>query len=614
MSKLVSDYAKVETSAKVKDILRHYCIQDWQSEPHHQHQNAAERRYQTIKRYTSTILDRTGAPPETWFLVLKYVCYVLNHTYVDKLGTVPLEKLTGQTHDISILLPFSFWEPVYYATGDALGYNSSVSFPSQTAEGKGRFVGFGESVGDALTFQVLTDDTKNLIYRSSVRSANTTPPNLRLDALEGEPATIQDLDDIDSVLDSSITQPSLDVDNSLHTDLTRMFHDTEDSCFVDDRLMLVKDYNKVLDNLESVHDGNPDPEDRLWRFKAIVDHQGPLYRNSKGYKGSLYNVLVQWEDGTESFEPLNVIAEDNPIACAEYAQSNKLLNKTGWKHFKNLLGTKLKINRFRHLNKTAFNPNVPKFKFGLQVPRTAKEAYEIDAKLGQTKWANAIHTELEQIHNYETFENLGKDAKPPEGYKKITVRFVFDIKHDGWHKARLVAGGHLTDEPDDSVYSSVVSLRDLRLVIFAGEQNELITWAADVGNAYLESFTKEKVYIVAGPEFGELEGCILIIVKALYGLRSSGLRWHERFADTLRDLGFSVCKASPDVWMRPTKDCYEYIAVYVDDLAIAAKDPKAIVDILQNKYNYKLKGVGPIDYHLGGNFGRDPGLYANIWS
>ena len=108
------------------------------------------------------------------------------------------------------------------------------------------------------------------------------------------------------------------------------------------------------------------------------------------------------------------------------------------------------------------------------------------------------------------------------------------------------------------------------------------------------------------PEFGELEGCTLVINKALYGLRSSGLRWHERFADTLRDLGFSICKASPDVWMRPATDYYEYIAVYVDDLAIVAKEPKVIVDVLQNKYNYKLKGVGPIDYHLGGNFTCDP--------
>ena len=48
------------------------------------------------------------------------------------------------------------------------------------------------------------------------------------------------------------------------------------------------------------------------------------------------------------------------------------------------------------------------------------------------------------------------------------------------------------------------------------------------------------MYIVAGPEFGELEGHVLIIQKALYGLKSSGLRWHERFADVLRGVGFEL--------------------------------------------------------------------------
>ena len=68
--------------------------------------------------------------------------------------------------------------------------------------------------------------------------------------------------------------------------------------------------------------------------------------------------------------------------------------------------------------------------------------------------------------------------------------------------------------------------------------NRLNIWATDNGYAYLEALTKEKVYIVAGPEFGNLEGHILVINKAIYGLRSSGLRWREKLADTLRDMSF----------------------------------------------------------------------------
>ena len=212
---------------------------------------------------------------------------------------------------------------------------------------------------------------------------------------------------------------------------------------------------------------------------------------------------------------------------------------------------------------------------------------------------------MNQLHDYETFEDLGKNSPGPAGFKKIRVHFVFDVKHDGRHKARLVFGGHLTDDPVDSVYSGVVSLRSLRLVIFLAELNNLTLWGADVGNAYLEAYTKEKVYIVAGKGFGKLEGHTLKISKALYGLKSSGLRWHEKFADTLRHMGFEISKADPDVWMRRNDDVWEYIAVYVDDLAIAAKDPKKICDTLITKYKYKLKGVGPLSYHLGCDFFRD---------
>ena len=56
----------------------------------------------------------------------------------------------------------------------------------------------------------------------------------------------------------------------------------------------------------------------------------------------------------------------------------------------------------------------------------------------------------------------------------------------------------------------------------------------------------------------------------------------------------------------PGGTCYEYIAVYVDDLAIAAKDPQAFCHELKKRYNLKLKGVGPLEYHLGCTYKKDP--------
>ena len=67
-------------------------------------------------------------------------------------------------------------------------------------------------------------------------------------------------------------------------------------------------------------------------------------------------------------------------------------------------------------------------------------------------------------------------------------------------------------------------------------------------------------------------------------------------------MGFTSSTVEPDIWIRLNKDVYEYIAVYVDDLAIVAKNPKSMYNTLLNKHKFKLKGTGPISYHLGMGF------------
>ena len=148
--------------------------------------------------------------------------------------------------------------------------------------------------------------------------------------------------------------------------------------------------------------------------------------------------------------------------------------------------------------------------------------------------------ELSQIHEYKVFKDTGKaqfhngKAVTPDGFQKIRVHFVYAVKHDGRFKARLVADGHLTKEPVESIYSGVVSLRSLRMVVFLSQLNDLEIWGADVGNAYLEAYTDETLCIIAGPEFKELQGHLLIMIKALYGTCSGGARWHDRLFDILQ--------------------------------------------------------------------------------
>ena len=102
----------------------------------------------------------------------------------------------------------------------------------------------------------------------------------------------------------------------------------------------------------------------------------------------------------------------------------------------------------------------------------------------------------------------------------------------------------------------------MRLGFVLAALNGLEACAGDVGNAFLYGTTREKVYIIAGPEFGkELEGKILIIDKSLYGLKTSGARFHEHLSGKLRELGFYPTKADLDLWMKKHEDGhYEYIA------------------------------------------------------
>jgi Reverse transcriptase (RNA-dependent DNA polymerase) len=123
---------------------------------------------------------------------------------------------------------------------------------------------------------------------------------------------------------------------------------------------------------------------------------------------------------------------------------------------------------------------------------------------------------MKQLADYKTFIDKGKDVIPPAGYKKIRCHMVYDFKHDGRHKSRLVAGGHITDPNTESIYSSVVSLRGIRLVTFLSQLNKLELRGTDIGNAYLEATSKEQLYIVSGSEFGELEGHTLVIHKAIW--------------------------------------------------------------------------------------------------
>ena len=125
-----------------------------------------------------------------------------------------------------------------------------------------------------------------------------------------------------------------------------------------------------------------------------------------------------------------------------------------------------------------------KYIFGFLIPRNYTEALGFDKAYNNSKWYGATKAELDSIHSYEVFkkhekaqyDKQKKVLNGPPGYQKVRVHLIFAVKYDGSHKPRLVADGNLTPEPVESIYAGVVSLRNLRLIIFLGKLNNLELW------------------------------------------------------------------------------------------------------------------------------------------
>ena len=147
----------------------------------------------------------------------------------------------------------------------------------------------------------------------------------------------------------------------------------------------------------------------------------------------------------------------------------------------------------------------------------------IEWETGEQTWETKDNNKWEEATVYDK-KHI---TNAPKGHQKIRVHFVFDVKHCGKFKARLVADGHFTKEPMETVYSGM----------FLAEPNNLELWGVD-GEHDLQALTREKLYTVGGPE------C-----------------WHDKFFEILHQMGFKPSRVDPDTWMK-----YSGMAVIMNTL------------------------------------------------
>lgn len=296
---------------------------------------------------------------------MTYVVYLLNHLSVPQLNNrTPLEKAFGVTLDVSALMQFHWYEPVLF-------YDKNQSFP-HSRELPGHFVGIAEHCGDALTFQILTTDTRAVILRSVVRSAiDLQHPNLRNSHLPGgepKPLIVSESDVIDP---ARLKLPQVNPEQ-LHALIGRHFvkdhqggpYRAEVVELLDENKFKLKigdeghreeiiAYNDLMELIERDLSDMPDNGEKVYTFSSVTAHRR-IARSPQQWE-----ILVKWDTGEETWEPLQLMRTQDPVTIAAYAKAHDLLDTPGWKRLKHYIKTDKRFIRYLRQAKASMQRHAP---------------------------------------------------------------------------------------------------------------------------------------------------------------------------------------------------------------------------------------------------------------
>ncbi len=163
----------------------------------------------------------------------------------------------------------------------------------------------------------------------------------------------------------------------------------------------------------------------------------------------------------------------------------------------------------------------------------------------------------------------------------------------------------MTKAPATITYACVVSRETVCIALLMAALNDLNVKVGDVLNTYITAPITEKVWTVLGQEFGIDAGNSAIIVHTLYGLKSAGAAFRTHLASFMRQMGYTSCKADPDLWYkaetRPADNFryYVYILCYVDNILCTHHNPMSVLDLINWYMPLKPSLVGDPDIYLG---------------
>jgi len=236
------------------------------------------------------------------------------------------------------------------------------------------------------------------------------------------------------------------------------------------------------------------------------------------------------------------------------------------------------------------------------VPKTMKEALTGPYR---KNWQDAIDLELHALRLNDTWTEI--NAPELSNTRPINSKFVFDLKRqsDGSiqrFKARLVARGDMQRDGVDyeHIFSATLRLESLRIILAIAASKDLEVHQMDISNAFLNAECDRDI-IMRLPAMGSTRGILVRLNKSLYGLKQAGRLWGQHLKQSFEQLGFVQNDLDTTVYTKGDI----VIAVYVDDLVIAAR--KEEIDTIKSdiKNRYRCTDGGEINWILGLKVVRD---------
>ena len=204
--------------------------------------------------------------------------------------------------------------------------------------------------------------------------------------------------------------------------------------------------------------------------------------------------MIDWENGEITSEYLSAIETNDTIAFTLLSKENDQLKRQDSNDSIVLLKNKRDYFAFKIKIKiwVCYTALIRKFSYEVPMNNNHEHDIQLNESNKNTKWQDVIAAEQDHQIEHETYKDLSRKtkAKPTPNLKKTMIHFIYGIKHDGLHNARISLHSYLTSTPLISAYSGVVSLKEIRVVLVLSELNGIKSWEKDIGNACLEAKTK----------------------------------------------------------------------------------------------------------------------------